>query len=71
MRLPGLIFLPVLFILKKFTLTFQTVIRLSRFIFVGERNEYNSKLYIVAFMDNFRRGLHSFFVTRPKMYQLY
>jgi hypothetical protein len=22
-------------------------------------------------MDNFRRGLHSFFVTGPKMYQLY
>jgi hypothetical protein len=22
-------------------------------------------------MDNFRRGLHSFFVAGPKMYQLY
>jgi hypothetical protein len=22
-------------------------------------------------MDNFRKGLHSFFVTGPKMYQLY
>jgi hypothetical protein len=28
-------------------------------------------LFMALYMDNFRRGLHSFFITDPKMYQLY
>jgi hypothetical protein len=43
---------------------------------VGGWMEVNVVLWIAPLpdsvaMDNFRRGLHSFFVTGPKMYQLY
>jgi hypothetical protein len=42
----------------------------------GEYNLVNQIKWLLVcgvtqVMDNFRRGLHSFFVTGPKMYQLY
>jgi hypothetical protein len=40
-------------------------------VLVFKAGWFMNQLKEAVSMDNFRRGLHSFFVTGPKMYQLY